>query len=492
MQKFLFILFAVTLMSVSLWGQSGFRLYAEQGAPDRGGLLGNGITDLLWSNGVLYAGTGFGLNITSDDGDSWQNLSPDDYGGSGGISALSVSPDGVVWIATAFDTTIDGDDLQVGGGLRFLEPGSSEWMFIPQPVDARDDTAGGKSPTTTVVQNITFDIAAQDSLIWIASFGGGVRRSLDRGQTWEVVTTDGLPFSAFDHLNHRGFSCVFDTSGNIWVGTVGGISKSADGGQTWERFTYTNQNQPISGNWVIGLFNNPYDNSIWATTLRSTEEDEFNAVSSTANGGLSWTIHLREELSDGTFPRYIAFFDSAVYVATEKGVYKTIDNGQNWFLMPPIRDRVSGEGIYSSTFYSVATSPVAGSSNHRLWVGSLDGLAATANNGFDWTVFRSFVSTRERQDPKVYAYPNPFSPLHGDRPCRFQFDIEQPWPVTVEIYNFAMERVTTLRENYANGGDHAIVWDGKDNNGRLVDNGVYFFRAKVGGEVTWGKIAIIN
>ncbi len=495
---FHFISFTGLLLVQLSFAQVPYQFKLNQSVPDRGNLVGNGITDLLFKDGSLYVGTGFGLSITPDDGESWRNFTPDDYGGQGGVSAMAVGPDGTIWIATAFDTLVqDNQRLSVGGGIRYREPGSNAWGFIPQPIDARDDTAAGKKPTTTAVQNVTFDIAVRDTNeIWIASFGGGVRRSTDRGQTWEVITTDGEPFSAFDNLNHRGFSVMVDTSGTVWVGTVGGISKSTDGGNTWERFTFRNQNQPISGNWVIGLWHNPYDNSVWATTLKSVNEGEFNAISSTKNGGLTWNIHLQEELSDGTFPRYVAFYDSAVYVATEKGVYKTIDDGLTWFQLPAIRDSETGEGLFTSTYFSVATSP-ATPPFHRLWVGSADGLGSTANNGFDWTVFRSFISTRsERTNPRVYAYPSPFSPLHSDRPCRFQFDIDDAGVVTIDIYNFAMEKVVTLQENETapvNGtNDRSITWDGKDSNGRLVDNGVYFFRATVGGKVTWGKIAVIN
>lgn len=469
----------------------------NQSDPDRGGLLGNGVTDLLYSGNTLYAGTGFGLSVTSDNGTQWQNFTPSDYGAKGGVSALARGEDGTLWIAAAFDSLVDQDEsLSVGGGIFYLEAGSSEWQRIPQPKDARGDTSNGMKPTTTTVQNVTFDIAVRGSdEIWISSFGGGVRRSLDRGATWEVITTDGQPFSSLDFLNHRGFSALVDTSGNVWIGTVGGISKSVDGGTTWERFTPTNQNSPISGSWVIGLFHNPWNNSVWATTLRATEQSEFNAISSTKNGGNSWDIHLEDELADGTFPRYVAFYDSAVYVATEKGVYKSIDDGGNWFKMPVIRDSQSGESLITSTFYSVAAS--ADTPQHRLWVGSLDGLASTVNSGYDWTIFRSFVSTRsERPDPAVYAYPNPYSPTHVDRPCRFQFDIESAGEVTIELYNFAMEKITTLRQNLsapASGSfDRSVLWDGTDNNGRMVDNGVYHFRADIGGEVTWGKIIVIN
>ncbi|MEL6820966.1 MAG: hypothetical protein AAFP70_04325 [Calditrichota bacterium] len=497
MMKLLTMFLAVCLFTIYAFAQvpDGYKI--GQGEPDRSGLIGNGVTDLAYKNGTIYAGTGFGLSISEDEGLTWQNFTAVDYGGQGGVSAIFITDDNTLWIATAYDTLVEEDQsLSIGGGLRYREAGSNDWVFIPQPVDAVTDTAGGQKPTTTRVQNITFDITVRGSdEVWITSFGGGVRRSLDRGQSWEVKTTDGKPFSALDELNHRGFSATIDTSGNVWIGTVDGISKTADGGVTWERYRHDNQSQPISADWAIGLWHNPWDNSIWSTTIRSVDTTETNGVSRTKNGGLTWDTYLTEELSDGTFARYVAFYDSALYVSTEKGVYKSIDDGNTWFLFPMITDNVSGESINTSVFYSAATSPAA-SPNHRLWVGSLDGMASTANNGFDWTVFRGFVSTRDADSPSVYAYPNPYSPQISDRPLRFQFDVESAGVVTIGIYNFAMERVIELTSSQGaptqGSFDRSMVWDGNDSNGRPVDNGVYFFRAQVGSEVNWGKIMIVN
>jgi len=465
--------------------------------PDRSGLVGNGITDLYWADSQLYVGTGFGLSISEDLGENWQNFTPAEYGGKGGISALTVGIDGTVWIATGYDTLVQEDQsLSAGGGLRYRQSGSSAWVLIPQPKDAQIDTMGGMRPTTTHVQNITFDIALLDTQVWIASFGGGIRRSLDMGQSWEVITTDGLPFSALDYLNHRGFSAITE-NGNIWIGTAGGISKSTDGGNSWERFFIGSDQIPvaggISGNWIIAIAHNPWDNSIWAVTL-STGGQEFNSISRTLNGGQTWDNLLKDELQDGTFARNVAFYDSAVYVATEKGMFKSVDGGKNWYLLPAIEDKISGERLLTDDFYSVTTSPSV-SPWHRLWLGSADGLATSDDNGYSWVVYRSFVSTRNRPKPAVYAYPNPFSP-ERETILRFQFDISGAAEVNIDIYNFAMEKVISLREYEAlpeqNTFDRSATWDGRDNNGRMVDNGVYFFRAEVEGEVTWGKIVVIN
>lgn len=494
---FSIIFFSIFSLLNNIFSQLAVDYHIHSVSAGLGGLVGNGITDLVWANSMLYVGTGYGLSITADEGDTWQNYTEKQYGGKGGISALTSAQDGTIWIATGYDTTVQEDQtLSAGGGLRYRLPGSTEWVYIPQPRDAVTDTMGGMKPTTTHVQNITFDIAVLNTQIWITSFGGGIRRSFDMGATWEVITTDDRPFSALDNLNHRGFSAITE-NGNIWIGTAGGISKSSDGGETWERFYVGADQNPepngISGNWVIALAHNPWDNSVWTVTL-STGGNEFNSISRTLNGGGTWQNLLVDELSDGTFARNIAFYDSAVYVATEKGVYKTVDGGLSWYKFPAIIDQVSGEQLFTQEFYSVVTSPTE-TSLHRVWLGSSDGLGTSANNGYSWTIFRSFVSTRVRKDPKVYAYPSPFSPERG-MVVRFQFDITSAGEVIIDIYNFAMELVTTIREYeispMENTFDRSANWDGRDSNGRMVDNGVYFFRANVKGNISWGKIVVIN
>jgi hypothetical protein len=131
----------------------------------------------------------------------------------------------------------------------------------------------------------------------------------------------------------------------------------------------------------------------------------------------------------------------------------------------------------------------------RLWVGSSDGLASTDNNGFTWQVHRSFRSTRLESVPSVYAYPSPFSPSRQGY-IRFQYDVTKAGDVTIDIYNFAMEPVITIREfEPAPSGDtydRSIKWDGRTAAGEPVASGVYFFRANVHGEVSWGKLVIIN
>jgi len=70
---------------------------------------------------------------------------------------------------------------------------------------------------------------------------------------------------------------------------------------------------------------------------------------------------------------------------------------------------------------------------------------------------------------------------------RFEYDTNKHLDEPIKIYDFAMDPVAEIPV-----GDLKPKWDGKNSRGDVVASGVYFFRAKVDGKVTWGKIVIIN
>lgn len=461
-----------------------FKMESASNTSATNAFLGNGIIDLVTNKNNLWAATGYGLNKSANEGMDWISFESDNYKSKGGVSALAVMDSSVLWIATAFDTSAGGEDLSAGGGLSYTLDGGLNWTHVNQPIDSRDEQS--YKPTTTTVQNLTYDIAFIDSTIWIASFGGGLRRSDDMGQTWQVVTTDGIPFSSGDYLNHRGFSLLSE-NGNLWYGSAEGISKSSDNGISWQRFTHKNQEYPISGNFVVAIAYQEATNTIWAATIEAdTQSDpsEFRAVSKSTNGGLTWDVML-----EGNWTHNFGFDGETVFVAADEGVFVSDDAGENWYQIPPVVDSQSGEQILQPEYYSVE------SQNGRWWFGSSDGLVTTNDNGNTWRIIRSFVSTRERISPKIYAYPTAFSPARGSY-VRFQYDIAGETDVEIKIYNFAMEQVVTINSTEtgysSDSSDRSTKWDGRDAGGKLVASGVYFFRAKVGKKVEWGKVVVIN
>jgi len=479
----LYLVIVVTA-TAQIYKPKGYRLDSgSDGTVDR--QLGNAMVDMVSRDSLLWAGSGYGLNRTINAGRSWTAFTSRDYLGKGGIAALAFMDDSTLWIATAFDTTVaDGSNLDAGGGLSYTSDMGKTWVHVKQPIDARDETE--YSPTTTIIQNLTFDIAFLDSTIWITSWGGGLRKSNDMGKNWQVETTDGLPFSSLEQLNHRAFS-VMSENGNLWVGTAEGISKSMDNGKTWRRFKYDNQELPISGNFVVALAYQPYSNTIWAATIETDTSDR-RGVSKTENGGESWEVML-----EGRFAHNFAFDGSFVYVAADDGMYVSNDGGENWYILPRIYYFQTGEELIGEEYFSAANT--SGESSTRFWAGNTDGLASTIDQGNNWKIHRSFKSTRENDTPSAYAYPSPFSPSRHDY-IRFQYDISQEGEVVIDIYDFAMDHVASIHEVESDPVDDTFdrnaKWDGKNFSGRVVASGVYFFRINVESKITWGKLIVIN
>jgi flagellar hook assembly protein FlgD len=81
--------------------------------------------------------------------------------------------------------------------------------------------------------------------------------------------------------------------------------------------------------------------------------------------------------------------------------------------------------------------------------------------------------------------PNPFS-----LETRIAFELPRPGHVALEIFSVNGRLIRTLlKENLAPGG-HEIVWDGRDDGGRKVAGGTYFYRLSAPG-VAQGRRLIV-
>ena len=71
-------------------------------------------------------------------------------------------------------------------------------------------------------------------------------------------------------------------------------------------------------------------------------------------------------------------------------------------------------------------------------------------------------------------YPNPFNPQ-----TTIRFDLPKAGHATLEIYNMHGQVVQTLVQGAQHAGVHAVVWDGRDQNGEAASSGVYLYRLVV-------------
>jgi len=73
-------------------------------------------------------------------------------------------------------------------------------------------------------------------------------------------------------------------------------------------------------------------------------------------------------------------------------------------------------------------------------------------------------------------YPNPFNPS-----TRISFTLPIQSNVTLTVYNILGQVVATLENGSLTAGSHDAIWTGRDNEGRGVASGIYFYRLNAAG-----------
>lgn len=90
------------------------------------------------------------------------------------------------------------------------------------------------------------------------------------------------------------------------------------------------------------------------------------------------------------------------------------------------------------------------------------------------------ITAREQEEvPRGFqlssAYPNPFSTS-----TTLDYSIAQSSQIKVEVFNVLGQRVRNLYDDLQEAGKHQMTWDGKDDWGRPMASGTYFYRMQIG------------
>jgi hypothetical protein len=471
-------------------------------------LPSNSVSHIAVSGATLWIGTSRGSARSSDGGQMWQSFADEPAFASPGIFSIALRHD-TVWCSTGYVQDVNGTDVQTGSGYAYSLDGGATWNGAEQPIDTQADTIVQYGtnrvrflPVVVPEQNVTFDIALTSGTVWVASWASGLRRSTDRGTTWKRTvlpnasrnsispedSLDGYNVDPRNDNNFLAFSVMAENDSVIWAGTAGGINRSTDGGVSWRKFTTANESSPILGDWVVALAAQPLASGIrvWATNWPADGPNQQFGVSFTDDNGESWSTFLQ-----GVRAYAFAFRDSITYVASNDGLYRTDDGGSSWIRSGSILDPVSGSVFASTSFYSV------GAIDDTLFGGGVDGLVATTDSpaepfGLTWRVMRA--SQPLTAEVEIYAYPNPFSPRFDVTRIHYRLPGASA-TVTLEIFDYGMQRVRTILRDASRGGlpEYDEVWDGRDDRGDRVRNGVYFYRMiPSGGEPAWGKIMVLQ
>jgi hypothetical protein len=89
-------------------------------------------------------------------------------------------------------------------------------------------------------------------------------------------------------------------------------------------------------------------------------------------------------------------------------------------------------------------------------------------------------------------YPNPFNP---ETKIRFRvqgLEFRGQIPTTLQIYNILGQKVKTLVNEPKRAGNYEVVWDGKDDQGKEVASGIYFYQLKAGDFTETKKMILLK
>jgi Flagellar hook capping protein len=67
-------------------------------------------------------------------------------------------------------------------------------------------------------------------------------------------------------------------------------------------------------------------------------------------------------------------------------------------------------------------------------------------------------------------YPNPFNPT-----TRIDYSVVSDGHVTLNVYDITGRLISTLVDGYVDSGYHSVMWNGIDDNGKMVAAGIYFY-----------------
>ena len=467
----------------------------------------------------------------------------------GGVSALVASKKSLF---AAFATTVV--DTTFGNGLIYSTDAtgnSIDWTYFEQPVDTEADSLAPFAkrffktlPITVAGFNVTYDAAISGNYIWITSWAGGLRRYNISQKVWERVPlpedSDQILFTcessnyedtqsgdvlkdfflnprdpwdgvspksdkpnAYGHHNHKAFS-VIAYSDTVWVGTANGINRGiigANGCVDWTHYSPTTAG--LSGGFVVGLALQEYKGHqiVWAATV-AAQPGEANAASYTVDGGDTWHTTLQGERVYN-----ISAADSIVLVASRSGLWKSVtdnplDVATPWAKYQPAKQAILLGSTETYSMDEILTDGVLGafydtrpfySSSATIWIGTWDGLGRAMDpHGMNWQIYRSNYDADQ-----VYAYPNPFSPYEhnqvgGQGYVHIHANVKISYVIKMNIYNFAMEQVYSKNFDRRQATTGSIKWDGKDTNGRVVDNGTYFIRLEYDQKIKWMKLIVIK
>ena len=91
---------------------------------------------------------------------------------------------------------------------------------------------------------------------------------------------------------------------------------------------------------------------------------------------------------------------------------------------------------------------------------------------------------------RLALMPNSPNPFRGG--TAMSFSLPEPSRTEIVVYSVAGRKIATVCDRELSAGDHSVAWDGRDESGRPVAAGIYFYRLRAGTDVLTKKMVLIK
>ncbi|MCK4224250.1 MAG: S8 family serine peptidase [candidate division Zixibacteria bacterium] len=234
--------------------------------------------------------------------------------------------------------------------------------------------------------------------------------------------------------------------------------------------------------WETGGVNNQ-----WCITSNDSSQGTFRLTDSPPaeyqNNTDSWAgIKKTFDLTDVENPQ-LSFWHRYQFWSGDSGFVEiNLDGGKNWERLCSAFDSTQG----GWTQVSLPLDAYTGHTNVKFRFRLISDDEGTGDGWYIDEVQVNFKPTSVEEEPASIPlqfsldqnYPNPFNPtttipftVYGSR-----FMVHSPSHTTLKVYNVLGQKVRILVDEEMMPGNYQVIWDGKDNQGKEVASGIYFYQ----------------
>ena len=151
------------------------------------------------------------------------------------------------------------------------------------------------------------------------------------------------------------------------------------------------------------------------------------------------------------------------------------------------------EGQIITNSVNIATYPELRLFHNTLYLFYINSISATVSNMYFMKRVLPNTSIADEENDgnvtigSISAYPNPFKKV-----INIDYVLIFKGQVTMDIFNVRGQLVKTLSTEYNVPGTYTVMWNGSDEHGDLVANGIYFCRMRVGNKIKTTKLILVK